>query len=106
MLKILFDRYSQSVYIMFMQFLTLLKIKGGFSMAVQIEKTRVNLNFPSDLLKRVDEYAESVSINRTAAIMVLLNQALDSRKALDDISELATMMKNHQQEMEEIKETQ
>lgn len=64
-----------------------------FKMAVEIEKTRVNLNFPIETLKRVDEYAENMSINRTAAIMVLLNMALDSKKAMNDLSELLEIAK-------------
>lgn len=65
-------------------------------MAVEIEKTRVNINMPVETLKRVDEYAESMTINRTAAIMVLLNMALDSKKAVNDLSELLEMAKAQQ----------
>lgn len=52
------------------------------------ESRRININFPVDLLQRLDDYAESMSINRTAATCVLVSQALDNKKAMSDISEL------------------
>lgn len=42
------------------------------------ETKRINANIPTDTLSRIDEYAERMSINRTAAILVLVNIALDS----------------------------
>lgn len=53
-----------------------------------IEKTRINMNLPTETLKRVDEFADYMTLNRTAAIVVLLNTALDSKKAMNDMSEL------------------
>ena len=54
----------------------------------KVETNRINLNIPCDLSNRVDEYASKMNINRTSAICVLLNLALDSQKAMNDIGEL------------------
>ena len=54
----------------------------------KVETNRINLNMPCDLAYRVDEYASKMNINRTSAICVLLNLALDSQKAMNDIGEL------------------
>lgn len=40
------------------------------------ETQRVTMNLPTDLLKRVEEYAEARQVNRTVAIILLLNKAL------------------------------
>ena len=62
--------------------------KGGDT----VEKpnvSRLTFNIPSGLLERLDEYADSMSVNRTSAICFLLSQALSSQKALSDLSVLA-----------------
>jgi len=46
------------------------------------ELKRLNINMPLDLVSRVDEFAENMSINRSAAINVLLSLALDGKNAL------------------------
>lgn len=53
-----------------------------------MEKQRVNLNMPIDTLKRIDEYADKMTITRTSAILVLCNQALDGINAANAISDL------------------
>lgn len=58
-----------------------------------IAKTRINMNLPNETLKRVDDYAEYMNLNRTSAIVVLLNTALDSKKALNDLSDLLELQK-------------
>lgn len=58
-----------------------------------IAKTRINMNLPNETLKRVDDYAEYMNLNRTSAIVVLLNTALDSKKALEDLSSLLELQK-------------
>lgn len=52
------------------------------------------MNIPVDLLEKVDEYAESMNVNRTSAVCVLLSQALESRKAMADLSALVAMAQN------------
>lgn len=57
----------------------------------KVETSRINLNMPCDLVYRVDEYARNMNINRTSAICVLFNLALDGqkayKKAIDDFIE-------------------
>lgn len=60
------------------------------------EVTRINLNMPNDLLVKVDGYANRMNVNRTSAICVLLNMALDSQKAVSDIAELLKIIQNEQ----------
>lgn len=60
------------------------------------EVTRINLNMPNDLLVKVDGYANKMNVNRTSAICVLLNMALDSQKAVSDIAELLKLIQNEQ----------
>lgn len=50
----------------------------------KVKTYRINLNMPLNLAYRVDEYAHKMNINRTSAICVLLNLALDSQKAIND----------------------
>lgn len=64
--------------------------KVGVIMAREVK--RVNMNIPVETLQRVDEYAEKMTISRTAAVLVLLNLALDSQKAMNDMSELLRLV--------------
>lgn len=57
------------------------------------ELKRVNLNLPEDVVKRIDAYADKMCINRTTAVVMLCNTALDSQKAMNDLSELLIMAK-------------
>lgn len=58
--------------------------------------TRVTVNLNSELVNQVDKYAEDMNINRTAAVAVLLSQAVNSQKAMSDLGELLTMVKVEQ----------
>ena len=60
------------------------------------EITRVTVNLNSELVKQVDQYAEEMNINRTAAVAVLLSQAVNSQKAMNDLSEFMKMYKEEQ----------
>ena len=57
------------------------------------EVTRVTFNLPKVLVDDVDAYGESMNINRTSAVSVLLSQALKAQKSMDDISELVRLAK-------------
>lgn len=57
------------------------------------ETSRVNLNMPCDLVTRLDDYATKMNINRTSAICVLLNIALDNQKTINVLEELVNMAK-------------
>lgn len=54
---------------------------------------RVNFNFPVDFLDRVDEYAERMNINRTSAIIILANTALDNQKVVNTLEDFLKMYK-------------
>ena len=60
------------------------------------ELKRLNTNMPLELVARIDEYAERMCINRSSAINVLCNLALDSQKAMTDLSELLKYVQNEQ----------
>lgn len=60
------------------------------------ETTRVVVNLNSELVKQVDSYAGSMNINRTSAVAVLLSQAVNSQKAMNDLGELLKMAKAEQ----------
>ena len=47
------------------------------------ETTKITINISVDLLKRVKEYGDKLSINRTSAMCVLMNQALEYKGAMD-----------------------
>ena len=57
------------------------------------ETTKLLMNISKSLIDRVDEYAMGMNINRTSAISVLLTQALDNQKALNELSELLELYK-------------
>jgi metal-responsive CopG/Arc/MetJ family transcriptional regulator len=58
--------------------------------------TRVTVNLNSELVEQVDKYAEEMNINRTAAVAVLLSQAVNSQKAVNELGELLTLVKAEQ----------
>lgn len=58
------------------------------------DKQRININIPVETLAKVDDYAKKMSINRTSAILVLISTALDTQKAMSDLSELLELYKD------------
>ena len=64
------------------------------------ELKRLNTNMPVELVARIDEYAERMNVNRTAAINMLVSMALEQRKSIMDellkkISEMEKRAKAH-----------
>lgn len=59
--------------------------------------TRVTVNLNSELVNQVDKYAENMNINRTSAVAVLLSQAVNSQKAMNDLGELIKLYQEEQQ---------
>lgn len=55
------------------------------------ELKRLSTNMPVDLVERIDAYAERMCINRTSAINVLCNIALDNQQAMGDLNRLVTL---------------
>ena len=45
-------------------------------------KVKITMNIPEEMLVRIEAYAEKMSINRTAAMLVLCNMALDQQEML------------------------
>lgn len=68
--------------------------KGGYQMAKEV--TRVTFNLPSNLVNQVDAYGDSMHINRTSAVSVLLSMALNSQKAMSDMGELLRLYQEEQ----------
>lgn len=58
--------------------------------------TRVTVNLNSELVEKVDKYAEDMNINRTSAVAVLLSQAINEQKAISDMSELLKLVQAEQ----------
>ncbi len=53
------------------------------------KKVRINATMDPDHLARIDEYAERMGINRSAAICILTAQALDGQAGIRALSKLA-----------------
>ena len=58
------------------------------------EKQRININFPLGTLERVDAYAGEMTITRTAAILVLLNESLDNKQVVKAMSAMDGLVKS------------
>ena len=61
--------------------------------AVRLNLKRCSMYLSEDLLKRVDDYALRMGLNRTAAISSLVGTALDEKDAIRNIQDATTMMK-------------
>ena len=59
-------------------------VKGESKMSLQ----KVQVNLDASLVERVDDYAKTLHVNRTAAISVLLSRALQAEKSLNDLGRL------------------
>ena len=57
-------------------------------MTKTIKRQSVTMAMPVETVRRIDEYASKMELSRTAAVVVLINQALDQSKSLDVLSEL------------------
>lgn len=55
---------------------------------MEMEYTRLTINYPTVLVKRIDEYAQTLGLKRTSAVVVLLNNALDSLGAVATMKQL------------------
>lgn len=62
--------------------------------------TRITLNLSTKLVEQLDSYADEMGLVRTSAISVLLSQALNSQKAMQDIGELLKLVKEEQNKSE------
>ena len=62
----------------------------------RVETTRMGMNIPTELMDKLDEYADRMNISRTSAVCVLLSQALDSQKAMNDLGEFLKLYQDEQ----------
>ena len=67
--------------------LTIILLGGGFIMSLQ----KVQINLEAGLVRQIDDYAASLHITRTAAVSVLLSQALQSQQLMSDLSSLVDL---------------
>lgn len=51
-------------------------------------KKQVSINFDLELLEKIDQYAKNLNINRSGAIAVLTNIALQQDSIMDILPEL------------------
>ena len=61
----------------------------------KIELKRVNVNLPSNLVQRVEDYALSLGVNTTNAYIILLNQALDYKDTLNNLPALLELISEY-----------
>ena len=52
------------------------------------ELKRLNINMPVELIAELDEYADKINVNRTAAINMLVSTALEQKNAMSVMDEL------------------
>ena len=52
---------------------------------------RLSTNMPVCLVERIDEYANRMCINRSSAINILCNIALDNQQVLGDLNKLIAL---------------
>lgn len=52
---------------------------------------RINLNIDDELLTKIDEYAAEKYINRTAAICVLISDALQNNEVQKSVIKIGSM---------------
>lgn len=58
---------------------------------------RVTVNLTPELVEKVERYAEKLNINRTAAVSVLLSQALDAHSGMDALRSAVELAKQEKQ---------
>lgn len=56
------------------------------------ETVKISFNISSDLLSKIDNYAESLHINRTSAMSVLMSQALVQNEGIDALKTMSDLM--------------
>ncbi len=59
-----------------------------------MEKTtqRLVCNVPSDLMEKLDKYSYDLGVNRSAAVIFLLNSALDMKKGMDTMGQMMPLL--------------
>lgn len=60
----------------------------------RVETTRLGINMPTELMKRLEDYASRMNISKTSAVCVLISQGLDNQKVIDSMSDLLRYYEN------------
>lgn len=60
------------------------------------ELKRLNMNLPQELVDKVDAYADKLCLQRSVAITVLLNMALEQQGSLTALQDLMEAYKKEQ----------
>lgn len=68
------------------------------------DTVRVTCNLSSDLVQKIEDYAEQNGINRTSAVSVLLSQALQGQQAMSDLNKLLKIYERENLEKSLLKE--
>lgn len=73
---------------------------------LQKQTKKIVINVTEDLFNRVDEFAIEMNLNRTAAVTVLISQALDHIRMKNNMNELVKItqseqLKKHLQEIQD-----
>ncbi len=58
---------------------------------------RVTVNLTPELVERIEAYAGKVNVNRTAAISVLLSDALDQKETMKTINSMMDIYQEQKQ---------
>ena len=56
------------------------------------ELKRLNMNMPMELLEQVDDYADKMNINRSAAINMLVSTALEQKNVMGMMDDLLNVI--------------
>ena len=59
----------------------------------RVETVRFGMNMPTELMKQLDDYANRMNISKSSAVCVLLSQALNSQKAMNNLEDLLRLVK-------------
>ena len=59
------------------------------------------MNMPANLLKQIDEYADSKNLNRTSAVIFLVSSALEQKDAVDIMGELLNKLSELEEKSED-----
>jgi len=64
--------------------------KEGYGVNRKI--TKITISVTENLLERIEEYANSLNINRSSAVSVLISQALEQKEAVNVLDTLQKSM--------------
>lgn len=69
-------------------------LKGGVTMARDL--TRVTVNLKTELVEQIDAYAEELGLTRTSGVAVLLSQAINNQKVINNMDDLIKAYRREQ----------